>query len=75
MLYQGLEMLSLVRIGVLVTEGERNFISQKGDVMQSQIRVLGVSCVVVLVCAVGMAHAQRLSIRESFAECPDRVVP
>ena len=38
---------------------EVNFISRKGDVMQRQIRVLGVSCVVVLVCAVGMAHAQQ----------------
>ena len=41
--------------------------------MQTQIRVLGVSCVVVLVCAMGMAHAQ-LSIRESFAGGADLVV-
>ena len=43
--------------------------------MQRQIKVLDVSCVVVLMCAVGMAHAQkRLSIRESFAGGADLVV-
>jgi hypothetical protein len=43
--------------------------------MRNQIWVLGVSCVVVLVCAVGMAQAQkRLSIRESFAGGADLVV-
>lgn len=42
--------------------------------MQRQIRVLGVSCVVVLVCAVEMAHAQQLSFRESFAGGEDLVV-
>ena len=52
---------------------EVNFISQEDDAMQRQIRELGVSCVVVLVCAVGMAHAQ-LSNRESFAGGEDLVV-
>ena len=42
--------------------------------MQRQIRVLGVSCVVLLVCAVGRARAQQLSIRESFAGGADLVV-
>ena len=54
---------------------EVNFISRKGDVMQRQIRVLGVSCVVVVLgCAVEIAHAQQLSIRESFAGGEDLVV-
>jgi hypothetical protein len=46
--------------------------------MLRQIRVLGVSCVVVLVCAVEIAHAQdvgrSLNIRESFAGGADLVV-
>jgi hypothetical protein len=46
--------------------------------MQKQIRVLGVSCAVVLVCAVGTAHAQSvrksLSVRGSFAGGADLVV-
>ena len=42
--------------------------------MQRQIRVLGLSCMVVLLCAVGMSHAQQLSIRESFAGGADVVV-
>lgn len=71
-------IISIIR-GFLVTQGERNFISRKGDVMQRQIRVSGVSCVVVLMCAMGMAHAQKsvgksLSIRESFAGGADLVV-
>lgn len=60
---------------VASTEDEDDFISPKGDVMQSQIRVLSVSCVVVLVCAVGAAQTpKRLSIRESFAGGADLVL-